>query len=69
MWPYEAVVPFNVRATYKQAGAWEYGASIKGLKVPLFLALAADVYAAHLERVHARWKRTEERRKAREGKG
>jgi hypothetical protein len=66
MWPYEAEVKFNVRATYKQAGAWGYAANIKGLRTPVFLALAADVYAEHLERVHARWKRADERRKARE---
>jgi hypothetical protein len=60
MWPYEAVVPFNVRATYKQAGSWEYAASIKGLKVPVFLALAADDYSRRLKRRIAR----DERRKA-----
>ena len=65
MWSYEAVVPFNVRATYKQAGSWEYAASIKGLKVPVFLALAADDYYQRLERRIAR----EERRRAREAKG
>jgi hypothetical protein len=41
----------------------------QGAPQPLFLALAADVYAEHMERVHARWKRTEERRKAREANG
>lgn len=65
MWPYEAVVPFNVRATYKQSAAWGYAASIKGLKVPVFLALAADDFYLRLKRRIDR----DERRKAREGKG
>jgi hypothetical protein len=65
MWPYEAVVPFSVRATYKQAGSWEYAASIKGLKVPVFLALAADDYSRRLKQRIAR----DERRRAREVKG
>lgn len=69
MWPYDALWRFNVRATDKQAGAWEHAAKVKGLRTPLFLALAADVYSAHLERVHARWKRADERRKAREVNG
>ena len=65
MWPYEAVVPFNVRATYKQAGSWEYAASIKGLKVPVFLALAADDYYRRLKRRIDQ----DDRRRAREAKG
>jgi len=40
------------------------GTSVKGLPTPVFLALAADVYADHLKRVHARLKRADERRKA-----
>lgn len=66
MWPHQAEVPFNVRATYKQAGAWEGAARVKGLPTPVFLALAADVYAEHLERLHARMDRARERRKARD---
>ena len=66
MWPYDAERRFTVRATYKQVSAWSTGASIKGLPLPVFLALAADVYAKHLERCAARWKRSDERRKARE---
>jgi hypothetical protein len=65
MWPYDAEVRFNVRATYKQAGAWGYAARVKGLHTPVFLALAADVYAAHLDRLHARLQRAAERRAAR----
>jgi hypothetical protein len=65
MWPYEAVVPFNVRATYKQAGSWEYAAGRIGVKVPVFLALAADAYYQRLERRIAR----DERKRAREAKG
>lgn len=65
MWPYEAEVKFNVRATYKQAGLWGYWAKMKGLPTPVFLALAADVYTAHLERLFARMERARERRKAR----
>jgi hypothetical protein len=64
MWPYDAEVPFRVRATHKQAGSWEYAASIKGLKVPVFLALAADDYARRLKQRIAR----DERKRAREGK-
>ncbi len=66
MWPHEAELKFNVRATYEQAGLWESAARGQGDPVPVFLARAADVYAAHWRRVTARWRRAEERRKARE---
>jgi len=69
MWPYEAEIHYGVRATYKQSALWRYWASVKGVPTPVFLARAADVYTAHLEKVHARWKRADERRKAREAKG
>jgi len=62
MWTSEAVIPYSVRADVKQSAKWRYWASVKGLPTPVFLALAADVYADHLKRVHARLKR---RRKAR----
>ena len=64
MWPPDAEVRFNVRATYQQSASWRGGASIKGLPVPVFLALAADVYAEHLIRVSARLQRAAERRAA-----
>ena len=69
MWPDDHVVKYNVRASYKRSAEWGYWASIKGLPVPVFLALAADEYARHLDRETARWKRKEERRKAREAGG
>ena len=65
MWPPDAEVRFSVRATIAQSSAWGGGASIKGLSVPVFLALAADVYADHLKRVSARLQRAAERRAAR----
>ena len=68
MWPYAAERKFTVHATYGQAGAWGRAASIKGLPVPVFRSVAADVYAAHLDRLHARLQRAAERRKAREGR-
>lgn len=46
MWPYEAEMKFNVRATYEQAGKWEYAARIYGLPTPVFLARAADDFAS-----------------------
>lgn len=61
MWPSDAVVPFAVRGTYEQSSSWRYAASVKGLPVPVFLALAADVYAERMKRRIAR----EERREAR----
>lgn len=64
MWPYAAVLRYAVRGTYKQGAAWGYAASIKGLPVPVFLALAADDYADRMKRRHAR----EDRRRAREAK-
>jgi hypothetical protein len=66
MWPYEAELRFVVRATYEEASTWRDAARIKGLPVPVYLALAADVYSEHLRRLHARLKRGDERRKARE---
>jgi hypothetical protein len=69
MWPYAAVCRYAVRGTYEQAGAWDRAARVKGLRTPVFLALAADVYAEHLERLHARLERAEQRRKAREARG
>lgn len=59
MWASDAVVRYNVRGTYDQAEAWGYAASVKGLPVPVFLALAADDYAERLKRRIAR----DERRK------
>jgi hypothetical protein len=66
MWPDDHVVKYNVRASYKRSASWGYWAGIKGLPVPVFLALAADEYTRHLELVHARIERARERRKARE---
>lgn len=54
MWASDAVVRYNVRSTYDQAEAWGYAASVKGLPVPVFLALAADDYAERMKRRHAR---------------
>ena len=68
MWPYAAERKFTVHATYGQAGTWGRAASIKGLPVPVFLSVAADVYAAHLDRVSSRPQRAAERRRAREGR-
>lgn len=68
MWPPGAEVRFNVRATYAQSSAWGGGASIKGLSVPVFLALAADVYAEHLQNVSRRLQRAAGRRAVREGR-
>jgi hypothetical protein len=65
MWPYEAVRRYAVRGTYEQSARWGYAASIKGLAVPVFLALAADDYADRLVRWIAR---EERRRKTREAK-
>jgi hypothetical protein len=65
MWPYAAERKFTVHATYEQAGAWGRAASIKGLPVPVFLSVAADVYAAHVDRVSSRLQRAAERRAAR----
>lgn len=65
MWPYEAVCRYAVRSTYEQSARWRYAASVKGLAVPVFLALAADDYADRLERWFAR---EERRRKAREAR-
>ena len=69
IWPSDHVVKYNVRASYKRSALWGYWAGVKGLPVPVFLALAADIYTAHLERRHARWERAEKIRKAREAKG
>ena len=69
MWPYDHVIKFNVRANYAWSAEWGYWAGVKGLPVPCFLALAADVYAKHLELRHARIERAEKLRKAREAKG
>jgi hypothetical protein len=60
MWASDAVVPYAVRGTYEQSASWRYAASVKGLAVPVFLALAADDYAVRLKRRIAR----EERREA-----
>jgi hypothetical protein len=68
MWPYAAERKFTVHATYEQSAAWGRAASIKGLPVPVFLSVAADVYAAHLDRVHSRLQRAAERRRAREAR-
>lgn len=68
MWPHAAERKFTVHATYGQSAAWGLAASIKGLPVPVFLSVAADVYAAHLDRVHARLQRAAERRAARRGR-
>lgn len=68
MWPYDATVKFNVRATFKQSGAWGRAAGIKGLSVPVFLALAGDIYAEHIEKVLKRLERADSRRKARESR-
>lgn len=65
MWPYEAHWKLNVRALDGQHGKWEYWARFKAVPTPVFLALAADIYCEHLERVRARRERAEERRKAR----
>jgi hypothetical protein len=59
MWPYNAERKFSVRGTYEQASAWGYAASVKGLPVPVFIALAADDYADRLMRRIAREKRKE----------
>ena len=59
MWASDAVVRYAVRATYDQAEAWGYAASVKGLPVPVFLAIAADDYAERRRRRITR----EERRK------
>ena len=50
MWPYEADKAFTVRGTFAQRGPWEWGARLKGVKIPVFLAMAGDFYAEHLKR-------------------
>jgi hypothetical protein len=50
MWPYEADRQHTVRSTIAQRCAWGRGASIKGVKLPVFLAMAGDFYAEHLKR-------------------
>jgi hypothetical protein len=61
MWASDAVVPFAVRGTYAQSASWRYAASVKGLPVPVFLALAADVYADRLKKRLAREEREAKR--------
>jgi hypothetical protein len=68
MWPPDAEVRYAVRATYQQSAMWGGAAGIKGLPVPVFLALAADVYAEHLQNVSRRLQRAAERRRAREAR-
>jgi hypothetical protein len=58
MWPYAAELKYSVRATYGQAEAWGLAASVKGLSIPVFLALAADDYAERLRRRIARDERS-----------
>lgn len=62
MWASDAVVRYNVRGTYEQSASWRYAASINGVPVPVFLALAADVYADRLKRRIAREERRESSR-------
>jgi hypothetical protein len=69
MWPYEARWKLSVRALDGQHGKWEYWARFKAVPTPVFLALAADIYCEHLERVCARWERARKRKIAREAKG
>jgi len=57
MWASGAVVRYAVRGTFEQAEAWGLAASVKGLPIPVFLALAADDYAERLKRRIAREER------------
>jgi hypothetical protein len=50
MWPYDATWKYSVRGTPAQTGPWEWAARLKGVKVPVFLAMAGDFYAEHLKR-------------------
>jgi len=72
IWPHHADHVVTTRATGEQLVTWHRAARMNTMKpqLGLFLARAADFYAAHLERLRKRAKAAQDKaeRETREGK-